>query len=82
MFVSYDTDARATYVELRPDVPVAATVAVSDLLAVDVDADRRPIGVEFLVLPEDITESMLERLADAFEDLASMRDRGWLRVPA
>jgi uncharacterized protein YuzE len=79
MLVQYDTEAEATYVELVDGAAVARTVEVSDLVMVDVDADGRPVGVEFVVPPRRITDDMLHALADRFHELKDMAiHREWL----
>lgn len=81
MYVSYDTEARATYLQLDAAADVATTVEVSDSVMVDVDSEGRPIGVEFLVLPEAITPEMVDVLVARFAELGVLRDSQWRRVP-
>jgi uncharacterized protein YuzE len=82
MIVSYDVEAGATYLELS-DVPVARTVSVSDLVAVDVDETGSPVGVEFAVAPNKITDRMVERVADRFHTLKNLLHiEDWLLVRA
>lgn len=50
MLVTYDPQADATYVTVS-DAPVASTDALSDLVAVDLDAAGVPVGVEVLKAP-------------------------------
>lgn len=38
----------AGYVYLLPDVQIARTIEVNDGTMVDLDADRRPVGIETL----------------------------------
>ncbi len=80
MNVSYDTEAEATYVRVVPaDVKIARTVHLSDLVMVDVDEHRDPVGVEFVVLPHEITDAMLDRVSDAFPTLKSLHHKDtWL----
>ena len=50
VIVSYDPDADATYVKVT-DAAVASTDSVGDLVAVDLDADGDPVGIEVLKAP-------------------------------
>lgn len=78
MMVHYDTEAGATYVELT-GAPVARTVNVGDLVAVDVDESGGPVGIDFAVLPSKITDSMLFAVADHFPPLKELAlHREWL----
>ena len=78
MLVSYDPDAGATYVELSK-APVHHTIEVNDVVMADVDATGAPVGLEFLVLPDKITTSMLQALRAHFPDLALLREpERWL----
>ena len=78
MLVTYDTEVGATYLKLA-DAVVARTVSVSDLVMVDLGARDEEIGVEFAVLPSKITVVMLDRLAERFPHLKSLRDTdAWL----
>lgn len=78
MNVSYDPDLGATYVDWAPGT-VARTVSVSDLVMVDVDSDGSPIGVEFAVAPNRITDVMVWRLTEAFPTLKELGHREhWL----
>lgn len=82
MYVSYDPDARATYVEWEAG-PIARTVEVSDLMMVDVDDHGRPLGVEILTLPDKVTQSMVDLLVERFPDLKKLRDmERWTLTPA
>jgi uncharacterized protein YuzE len=83
MYVSYDPDARATYVKWETSGKIARTVEIGDSMMVDVDEHDRPLGVEFLMLPNQITAKMLERLADEYPDLKKLRDTDrWMLTPA
>lgn len=73
--MTYDPEVDASYVRLS-DASVAATDAISDLLAVDLDAAGSPVGVEVLKSPGAVTpddETAVTRrypgLGDAFEAL-------------
>lgn len=68
MYVSYDLNAGATYVELM-DGEVAQTVEISDLVMVDVNVHGEPLGVEFVVPPSQITPEMIERVVFRFPTL-------------
>ncbi len=46
--IRYDADADAVYLRLREGT-VAETVEVEEMVYVDVDAEGRPLGVEFVV---------------------------------
>lgn len=81
MYVSYDTEAKATYVELSPE-KADVTDCLSDSVNVDLDADGIPVGVEFLVLPAQITDGMLILVAEAYPALAKLQDRGTWLLPA
>lgn len=82
MIVSYDVEAGATYLELSEE-PVARTVTVSDLVAVDVDEAGTPVGVEFAVAPNKITDRMVERVAERFHSLKGLLHlEDWLLVRA
>lgn len=79
MQISYDVAARATYVELHEGV-VERTVDVSDLVMVDVDEFGKVLGVEFLVLPNEITPDMVEAAVEMFAPLKVLRDfETWLQ---
>ena len=81
--VSYSLGASgATYVRLQ-ERPVARTVSVSDLILVDLDDEGQPIGVDFAVEPQKVTDGMLERLADRFPPLKGLLERGsWMYAVA
>ena len=49
--IRYDADADAMYFRLR-DGTVAETVEIEQMVYVDLDADGRPLGVEFVVASE------------------------------
>lgn len=82
MYVSYDPDLGATYVEWAEGV-VASTVSVSDLVLVDVDEYGTPLGVDFAVAPDRISDTMLARLVQAFPALKELGEREhWLLTSA
>lgn len=74
MNVSYSLAAGATYIQWTSN-PVAHTVSVSDLVMVDLDADGQPVGVDFAVSPQKITDRMLTRVAERFPSLKGLLDR-------
>jgi len=71
--LKYDPDAEALYLTLREGL-AAETIEIEESVYVDLDADERPIGVEFLdpgdligflvrrggefVLPDRVTEPL------------------------
>ena len=65
MQVSYDTEACTTYITMA-EGSVARTVDLTDVIAVDLDATGRPLGVELLVLPHNISDEMIEDIVEAF----------------
>lgn len=73
MQVSYDVAARATYVELH-EGKVSRTVDVSDAVMVDLDEYDNVLGVEFLMLPDEITPEIVERVVEQFAGLKALRD--------
>lgn len=82
MFVTFDTEARATYVEVS-SAPVVTTVDVSDVVMVDVDGMGQPVGVEFLMLPDAITHAVVMSVVAKFPTLDKLTDLdAWLRIPA
>jgi uncharacterized protein YuzE len=81
MYVSYDPAARATYVKWEMG-PVASTVAIGDLVNVDVDADGSPLGVEFLVLPNNVSQDMIDRVIGRFPQLKALGDLDRWVLPA
>jgi uncharacterized protein YuzE len=81
MYVSYDTEARATYVQVS-EADVAETVQLSDSVMVDLDGSGSSVGVELLVLPGAITDEMLDLVVEGFPDLAELRDRSAWLLPA
>lgn len=83
MYVSYDPKARATYVEIEDDARVTRTVHISDLVMVDVDVDAQPVGVEFVVGPNEITQGMVDSVIDRFPQLKTLNNmHSWLLVGA
>jgi uncharacterized protein YuzE len=68
MMISVDTDACATYITLT-DAPIARTEDVTDLVMVDLDAQDHPVGVEFLLMPTDITDELVGLLEHRYPDL-------------
>jgi uncharacterized protein YuzE len=72
--LKYDSDAEALYLTLREGL-AAETIEIEESVYVDLDADERPIGIEFLnpgdlvgfltrrggefVLPERVTEPLV-----------------------
>lgn len=76
IFAEYDPEARALYVELEPG-EVARTVEAPGFLAVDLDADGRPLALEALEVP--VTRDQIDALASRFrfEDAA---DEVWTAV--
>lgn len=76
VYVSYDPDAKATYVEWAEGV-VASTVSLSDAVMVDLDAEGQPLGVEFAVSPRAVTELMLKTVAGAFPQLDELLRKDW-----
>jgi len=82
MFLTVDTEARATYVAVS-SAPVDRTAMVTDSVAVDVDAMGQPIGVEFLMLPERITNDIVGYVIERFPTLEKLRDLdAWLCASA
>lgn len=73
MQVSYDLAVRATYVELL-DHPVARTLTLSDSVMVDLGEHGDVLGVEFLVLPADITPEMVALVVDRYPMMKPLRD--------
>ena len=81
MYVSYDTEAGATYVQVA-EGDVSRTADLSDLVAVDLDDDGVPVGVEFLALPGGVTDLMLDLVAARFPVLSVLKDRSTWLLPA
>ncbi len=82
MYVSYDPEARVTYVKWAIG-EVARTAEIGDLMMVDVDEDGHPLGVEFLMAPTSVTQPMLEALVDAFPALKALSDMSkWVLAPS
>lgn len=67
VLLEYDPEADAYYFRLSEE-PVTKTVEVSDVVMVDLDADHRIVGVEFLVAPARLPDD-LNALTAAFPDL-------------
>jgi hypothetical protein len=63
IFAEYDPEARALYVELKAG-EVARTVEVEDGLAIDLDAESRPLSFEALEVP--VRRQQLDGLAARF----------------
>ncbi len=61
--IRYDADADAVYLRLREGT-VAETVEVEEMVYVDVDAEGRPLGVEFAVASDVL--GFLERQGGEF----------------
>jgi uncharacterized protein YuzE len=57
--LKYDPDAEALYVTLREGL-AAETIEVEESVYVDLDADERPIGIEFLN-PGDLVGFLIRR---------------------
>lgn len=76
MQISYDIDARTTYITVS-DAKITRTVDVSPTIAVDVDAVGEAVGVEFLVLPHNVTDDMVHLLADQFPALRILAKADW-----
>lgn len=75
MLVHYDSEAGATTVELGSG-EVSRTVEVVDgHVMVDVDSNGRPVSVEILCAPADVSEPVYAALAERFPAL----DMGTLR---
>ena len=82
VLVSYDPQARATYLKLT-EASVARTVSFGDLVMVDVDAEDHPVGVEFLTLPERVPGLLTGAIFDRFPELEPLaKTESWLHVPA
>ena len=77
MQISYDADARATYVRAS-DGGVAHSIPVSDLVMVDVDRHGAPVGVEFLC---PVTHELVERVVARFPELKEMREFDGRLIP-
>ncbi len=65
MYVSYDPEARATYVELL-NGDVARALSLSDLVMVDLDDANTVLGIEFATAPRDIEPWMIGLVVDRF----------------
>jgi len=75
VLVTYDPEADATYITVS-EAAVATTDALSDLVAVDLDAAGTPVGVEVLKAPgrvdagdEEMTVARYPRLRAVFDTL-------------
>lgn len=79
MIVEFDPAAQATYVSLGSD-EVVRTHTLSDLVMVDLNREMEPIGVEFVVPPDKITDDMILRVVNAYPTLKHdlYEDRSWL----
>ena len=64
MRMEYDPGARALYVRLATG-EVAETAEIEEMVYVDLDADGRPLGVEFVVAEDLLT--FLERRGGVFD---------------
>lgn len=73
MVVTYDSEANATYVKVS-DAPIATTRQFGDSLAVDLDADGEPVGVELLMAPAQATDAVLAPLLVAYPGLSTVHD--------
>jgi uncharacterized protein YuzE len=78
MIVNYDTESEATYIEIVPGAKIAKTVSISDLVMVDVDDAGKPVGVEFVMRPNQITDMIVKTVVMRFESLDMLFDRTWL----
>jgi uncharacterized protein YuzE len=81
MLITYDTEARATYLALR-DAPVASTVSTPDpLVNVDLDQEGEPVGVE-IDLPPNAKAfwSARKGLARQFPELRDVVARAFVRA--
>jgi uncharacterized protein YuzE len=71
MLVSYDPEADAVYVSLRPlavDEAVHRTVELDEQRNIDYDANGEPVGVEFLWVSDGIDLAGVPR-SDEIRDL-------------
>jgi uncharacterized protein YuzE len=62
MYLTYDEQADAVYVQFRRS-SVTRTEELSDRVAVDYDADGRPLGIEFLNVSSGIDLDQVPRRA-------------------
>ena len=62
MYLTYDEQADAVYVQFRRS-SVTRTEELSDSVAVDYDADGRPLGIEFLNVSSGIDLDQVPRRA-------------------
>ena len=69
VLVEYDPEAQATYVTLGDTEPSSHVEIQAETVAVDVDADGIPTGVELLVPPTDVTRDMLSAVSERFPGL-------------
>lgn len=82
LHVSYDPAAGATYVSVE-DGKVVRTVALGDLVNVDLDDSGTVTGIEFLALPTGITQAMVDRVVERFPELSGLeRLERWALQPA
>lgn len=81
MLVQFDTEVGATYLQVS-EAEVARTVHLRDLVMVDVDTQDKPVGVEFAVAPEKVTDLMVEAVAKRFPELEweLVHDRSWMHA--
>jgi uncharacterized protein YuzE len=68
--VDFDPEVRAWYLTLS-DAPVSKTVHISDEVAVDVDGQDDPIGVEFLLAPAELSSEVRKTLFERFPAVRS-----------
>ena len=69
VLVEYDPEVEATYVTLADADPAQHVEIQGDTVAVDLDADGAPVGVELLVPPTRVTPEMLSAVSTRFPGL-------------
>jgi len=69
MHVTYSPDIEGIYVTVS-DEPVASSVEISDLVTVDLDAAGNPVGVEFVMRAENLSEDHWRAVYERFPQLS------------
>ncbi|MGH9919265.1 MAG: DUF2283 domain-containing protein [Nitrososphaerales archaeon] len=69
VLVEYDPEVEATYVTVLDADPAQHVEVQGETVAVDLDADGVPVGVELLVPPTRVTPEMLSAVSSRFPGL-------------
>ena len=80
VIVEYDSEAHATYVSMSDEHPASQIEVRGETVAIDLDEQGQPVGVEILLSPTEMTSEIITVLDQHFPELGQQVARALVGV--